>query len=222
LKSIGSKGFQASAAPSIISSDVPSMKSSDVPSIVPSIIFGAKDLPVSIATSTPSSHPTLATLFSEPPTSLSTLVPFKETENEETAIGELTCEKYNYPASNKPFRVCYIPSSAAISSMAMIDENTIDPPASQVYWYNYTIYNQKNLLQYYVISAERSGEVLNGGQGTDLTTCQYVAVAGMPCTSCSYCGNNTMSADCTNLQYGRVATCEPLLPLFFPFESEAA
>jgi hypothetical protein len=136
----------------------------------------------------------------------------------------ITCEEYEYSLDETPFNVCYMPSSAAISTLGEINEHITGtrPAAQQVYWYNYTIYNPSNIQQSYVISVERSGKVLNGGSGSDLTECQYVAVEGITCSSCSYCGNNTMSADCTNLQYGRVATCEPLSPLFFPFLSSAA
>jgi hypothetical protein len=43
-----------------------------------------------------------------------------------------------------------------------------------------------------------------------------VAVNDVNCTSCDYCGNETYSTDCTNIQNGRSVECEPLYPIYFP------
>jgi hypothetical protein len=200
-------------------SDVPSSIPSDLPSASPSIVptpkFTANDFPVT----EPSS------IISDLPSMLPTPTPITSSPSATIVANDLgyTCEDYLAGGYEEPFTVCYSPSVAAISGMsAPLGNETELPPAAQVYWYNYTIYNPKDDAQSYVISVERSGDVLNGGSGTDLTECQYVAVEGMECASCSYCGNETMSADCTNIHLGRVVTCEPLVPLFFPFESDAA
>jgi len=41
------------------------------------------------------------------------------------------------------------------------------------------------------------------------------------CQACSYCGNETYSADCTNLENGRDVNCESTTSIFFPLTAAA-
>jgi hypothetical protein len=41
------------------------------------------------------------------------------------------------------------------------------------------------------------------------------------CSTCTYCGNETYSADCTNLENGRDVNCESTVSIFFPLTAEA-
>jgi hypothetical protein len=127
----------------------------------------------------------------------------------------INCPAFSYNDTN--FEVCNTASFAAISGIGMF-ENGTQTPASQVFWYNFTIYNKEDLLPLFLITMERSGEV----QGEiDRTECEYVAMDGEACSSCSYCGNEKFSADCTNLPNGRIVQCESINPVFFPFTSGA-
>lgn len=51
--------------------------------------------------------------------------------------------------------------------------------------------------------------------------CMGVWVNRQNCLSCTFCGNETYSADCTNLQFGRQATCENATQVFFPLTADA-
>jgi hypothetical protein len=93
-------------------------------------------------------------------------------------------------------------------------------PEFHQYLYNSTIYyfDDRKLDQPIIITMERSGEI----EGTDdRTTCNFLAMNGQNCTSCTYCGNEQYTADCTNLPYGlKTTTCEPCKPVVFPFYTE--
>lgn len=112
------------------------------------------------------------------------------------------------------FEVCYEVSFSAISSIGQYPNGT-STPAGQRYFYDYKL--NVSEFESFNISMARSGEV----EGTDdRTECDFVEVDGEMCSSCSYCGDETFTADCTNILHGRFVECESAFPVFFPLTSD--
>jgi hypothetical protein len=104
-------------------------------------------------------------------------------------------------------------------------DNGTQTPVFEQHLYNSTIYyfEGRKLTEPYIITMKRSGEVDNTttvGVDIDRTQCDYLAVNGVNCLSCTYCGDEMYKADCTNIMHGRVtANCESSTPVLFPFLS---
>jgi hypothetical protein len=57
----------------------------------------------------------------------------------------------------------------------------------------------------------------------DSNVCTGISVDGTNCTRCVFCGNETFTADCTNIPNGRLAVCESVAypSLYFPLTDAA-
>jgi hypothetical protein len=106
------------------------------------------------------------------------------------------------------FLVCYSLEGAVISSTSVSENGTAFPP-EQIFVYFFNVYDPASLAPAFNITIARSEE-----------RCHHVEVDGYACASCSYCGQETITADCTNLQHGRQVECEAVEPLFFPLKAE--
>jgi hypothetical protein len=120
---------------------------------------------------------------------------------------------------NSTFSVYYLPFIQAASSISA-DENGTIFPAYQTYFYNYVVYSDQDAgFNPFNITIHRSGEK-DCTTGEDRTECDFFGVDDEQCNSCTYCGNEAFSADCTNVPFGRKIECESSSTLIFPLIAE--
>jgi hypothetical protein len=178
--------------------------------------------PTSTPSTVPSALPTATptTLPSTVPSTIPSTSPSASPSEAPVSPNGITCSDTAAADEGGAFEVCYKSSMAAISGTSF-SKNSTQGSASQVYWYNYTIYPKDSDEELFLITMSRSGEVLDGGNGQDLTTCDYVVIDDEVCNSCNYCGNETFAADCNNVPMGRKTSCESVSDLFFPLTRQA-
>lgn len=56
----------------------------------------------------------------------------------------------------------------------------------------------------------------------DNDACTVTVTGELDCVSCTYCGGNAYSADCTNLNHGRMVECEPTSGVYYPLTADAS
>jgi hypothetical protein len=131
----------------------------------------------------------------------------------------LQCTNVTYTALANPFKVCYKTKHAIRRSVKYL-WNRIQPYVIERHEYNHTIYNHNTTTVIGMIGVGQSTKTYPNGTTSILSV--YVKVVGVAlCNSYSSCGQDKISADCTNLQYGRKVTCESILHVFYPFTNEA-
>jgi hypothetical protein len=122
----------------------------------------------------------------------------------------IVCIKdYTYPDApqgSKKFNLCYTHYSVSKVSDTMYHEK-----------FKYTFYKNKTKASK-IKTIEVGHTEYYDSDGYITTTKGYVKEPNVAkCRWYDYCGDGKYSADCTNLKYGRKVHCEPVSPVYFPY-----
>lgn len=199
-------------------SDVPSATSitlSDAPSrnlrMVPTM---SSDMPSDSSSTQPSDMPSDLPSVSSGSMSPSNILPNM------IDVDSIRCSPVQF--NDTDVQVCYVATAEAISTIGFSDENFTTTVAQQRYSYQFDVVDDDKEHSGITIEVQRSGEVIEDVNGSvDLTECDFVQVTGQLCASCTYCGNETYTVDCTNINHGRYLECESVFPVLFPLTIDA-
>jgi hypothetical protein len=127
---------------------------------------------------------------------------------------DINCSFITY-GKDTSFEVCYTAELELVNEVAF--ENQGESPELQHFVYKYNV-NGKNDSP---VRIELSVEFLYENYfEKDVNRCD-VSIDEEFCQSCSYCGDDEYSVDCSNIPKGRITECEPSLPIFFPLVEDS-